>query len=184
MTDEIITEMFLRRSEDAIAEAERKYGRYLYAVAAGILKNGEDAKETVNEVLLKAWRAIPPERPCDLRAYLASLARRTALNRLEAESAAKRGGGVLREALDELSECVGGNCDDFTEEIFLKNTLNSFVRSLPDEARRFFIRRYWHMDTVAEIAKRYSCGESRVKSSLSRTREKLKRRLKKEGYSI
>lgn len=109
MTDEIITEMFLRRSEDAIAEAERKYGRYLYAVAAGILKNGEDAKETVNEVLLKAWRAIPPERPRDLRAYLASLARRTALNRLEAESAAKRGGGVLREALDAYTELLSAH---------------------------------------------------------------------------
>ena len=51
-------------------------------------------------------------------------------------------------------------------------------------ARNVFLRRYYFFDSVAEIAKRFSFTESKVKNLLFRTRNKLKDYLTKEGISI
>lgn len=40
------------------------------------------------------------------------------------------------------------------------------------------------MDSVKEIAERYAVGESRVKTSLFRTRRRLREYLEKEGISV
>ena len=47
-----------------------------------------------------------------------------------------------------------------------------------------FLRRYWYLDTVAQIARRYGITESKVKMQLSRTREKLRLFLQKEGICV
>ena len=46
------------------------------------------------------------------------------------------------------------------------------------------MRRYWYMDSVHEIAARYGFGESRVKTSLFRTRQKLREYLEKEEIGV
>ncbi|MBS6510654.1 MAG: RNA polymerase subunit sigma-70, partial [Clostridiales bacterium] len=63
MTDEQILAAYLKRDEQAICESNAKYGSYCLAIAQRILQNQEDAKECVNDTWLRAWRAIPPERP-------------------------------------------------------------------------------------------------------------------------
>ena len=62
--------------------------------------------------------------------------------------------------------------------------LNAFLESLPKETRLIFLRRYWHVDTIAEIAARYGITESKVKMQLSRTRAKLCTYLEKEGIRV
>ena len=47
-----------------------------------------------------------------------------------------------------------------------------------------FVRRYWYMDSVKDIAKRYEISESKVKSSLLRSRQKLSAYLTEEGYVL
>ena len=53
MNDEQIVELYWARSETAIAETEKKYGRYCRYIAFRILQNDEDAKEIVNDTYLK-----------------------------------------------------------------------------------------------------------------------------------
>ena len=62
--------------------------------------------------------------------------------------------------------------------------LNAFLESLPKETRLIFLRRYWHVDTIEEIAARYGITESKVKMQLSRTRAKLCTYLEKEGIRV
>ena len=64
----------------------------------------------------------------------------------------------------------------------LADTVNAFVRSLPDTEQRVFLCRYWYMDSVESIAKQFGFSQSKVKSMLYRTREKLRARLIKEGF--
>lgn len=59
MEDREIVALFLRREETALAEAEKKYGKALYAVAQRLLRNREDSWEVVGDVLLDAWNSIP-----------------------------------------------------------------------------------------------------------------------------
>lgn len=77
MTDASIIALYLKRSEQAIAESQNAYGRYCYRVAEGILNDASDSEESVNDTWLAAWDSIPPTLPQSLRAYLGTLTRRT-----------------------------------------------------------------------------------------------------------
>ena len=186
MTDEAIVKLFWDRSEAAIHETDRAHGPYFRNLAFGILRNREDAEETVNDVYWKAWKEIPPARPLSLKAFLGRITRQLSLNRLERNQAQKRGGGQYALALEELAECIPSRTRDLdpTEESALRDTLNQFLRQLPAEPRTVFLRRYWHMQSIAEIAQALGMSQSKVKSMLLRTRNKLRRRLTEEGYIL
>ena len=87
-------------------------------------------------------------------------------------------------AIDELEECVSGNdsVEDEAERRELQEKLNVFLKELPKAERQVFMRRYWYMDSNKDIAKRFSCSETRIRSMLYRTRKKLRKMLEKEGY--
>ena len=186
MTDERIVALFWERSENAIEETSRAYGHYFHHIAFGILCNSEDAKEIVNDTYLKAWNTIPPQRPNHLKAFLGRITRQLSINRLEHNTAQKRAGNQYWIALEELNGCVPNQDtgEDLADLIALRDSLNQFLHSLPLEARRVFIRRYWHMHSIGEIAADFSMSESKVKSLLMRTRKKLKQHLTEGGFSV
>ena len=93
------------------------------------------------------------------------------------------GGGETAVVLDEISECVAADASverDY-EAKELAAEINSFLRTLSADDRVIFNARYWLMLPSAEIARRLSCGESRVNTSLYRSRRKLHQYLKQEG---
>lgn len=186
MTDEMIVELYWQRDERAIKETELAYGGYIRYVAYAILRDESDADEITNDTYLKAWNSIPPQRPKPLKAFLGRIARQLSLNRAEYNTAAKRGGAQYPLALDELLECVADpdTTPDSADLIALRDVINAFLRTLPTDARRMFIRRYWYMDSIQEIALAFAVGESRVKSTLARARAKLRKKLEKEGFEV
>ena len=66
----------------------------------------------------------------------------------------------------------------------LGKLLDLFLESLPKDSRLIFLRRYWYVDSVPEIAARYGMAESKVKMQLSRTKEKLRLFLEQEGIYV
>lgn len=185
MTDDRIIGLYLERSENAITETQRQYGRYFTSIAYGIVRNESDAEEIVNDVYLQAWNTIPPEHPDSLRAFLSRMTRQLAIKKLEHNTAKKRGAGQYTSVIDELAECLSGDSgDEIPDMIALREALNCFLRILPSDARGVFIRRYWHMQSIEEIAISRSMSESRVKSMLFRARKKLKAYLMEEGFSV
>ena len=185
MEDKQIVELYWERSETAIAETEKKYGRYCHYIAYQILYNDEDAKQVVNDTYLKTWDTIPPQRPDTLKSYVGMISRQLALNIYEKQHTQKRGGQVTL-VLDELSECIPDNAPDadIEDSVALSDALNRFIRSLPQRTRNIFVRRYFYMSTAAEIAKDFSLKESNVTMHLLRTRKKLAQFLKKEGFDL
>ena len=185
MEDKQIVDLFWARSEAAISETEKKYGRYCHYIAYEILGNNEDAKEVVNDTYLKLWNTIPPRRPEPLKPYVGTLSRQLALDAYKAQTAQKRGGRVTL-VLDELSECIPDtdSGEDIGESVALSDALTRFIRSLPPKTRNIFVRRYFYMSSVAEIAKDFSMKESNVTMHLLRTRKKLELFLKKEGFDL
>lgn len=184
MLDEQIVALYWSRSEQAIAETGEKYGGYLNRIAYGVLRDTLDAQECVNDTYHSAWNAMPPSKPDRLSAFLGKITRRLSIDRLRRQTAEKRGGGELPLALDELSGCVSG-VDTAEDEILrqeLSSLLDAFLSSLPDTERRVFLRRYWYLDSIAEIAERFGFTQSKTASMLHRTRRKLREALWKEGY--
>ena len=183
MDDTQIVELYWARKESAIEETETKYGPYCYSIAQNILQNPDDAKESVNDTWLDAWNSMPPHRPSVLSTFLGKLTRRISIDKWRRTNAKKRGDGQLPLVLAELEDCIsdGKSIEEETERKLLVEVITAFVKSLPETEQKVFLCRYWYMDSVNSIATRFRFSESKVKSMLSRTREKLRARLEKEG---
>ncbi len=185
MQDKEIVGLYLERNEKAIKETERKYGAYCMSIARNILYSLQDSQECVSDTYLRMWNSIPPHRPQNLRAFVAKITRRLALNMYEKSSAKKRGKGTVQLVLDELSECISdGKGGDITQDFVITETVNAFLAGLSEQNRNIFVRRYWYMSSVKEISGEYGMGESKVKMRLMRMREELKDALEKEGIII
>jgi RNA polymerase sigma-70 factor (ECF subfamily) len=152
-----------------------------------ILENHEDAEECVNDTYAHAWNAIPPARPNKLSAFLGRIARNLALHVWEKRQAEKRGGGRFDAVLSELEEALsdgGSSVEQQLEAAAAADVVNSFLSAQPDENRRLFVRRYWHTDSLEEIAADLGMSVSKAKSALFRMRKNLKTHLKSEGIIV
>ena len=185
MDDQRIIELYFERNEQAIEETQKKYGAYCHTVASAILTDMRDAEECVNDTYLHAWNAIPPTRPNIFSAFLAKITRNLALTRYRANHRQKQGGGSIPLALEELQNVLpdptGGNLAD---DVHLRDTLNAFLRGLPATSRDLFLRRYWFLHSISQIAAETGMKESRVKMILLRTRERLREHLLREGIEL
>ncbi len=180
MTDSQIIDLYWQRSETAISETHAAYGPYCPTLAFRILFNREDAEEVVTDTYLKLWGIIPPQRPDPLRGILGRITRQLSINRLEHDTAKKRGGEYPL-ILGELETCAGNSPADPTEQLALKEALETFLKALPPVSRRIFLLRYWHFYSLEEIGTALDLGQSRVKMQLLRTRQKLRGYLQQEG---
>ncbi|MGM9662750.1 MAG: RNA polymerase sigma factor [Oscillospiraceae bacterium] len=180
--DQRIIDLFFQRAEEAITRTQAKYGAFCRGVARRLLADPRDAEECVSDVYLRLWNAIPPERPRSLQAYLARVTRNLALDRCSYNAAAQRS-SALTEAFEELEPwLVTGQGDPAaeTDARELREVLNRFLRRQTPEARTYFLRRYWYGESIREIAEDCHVSESKVKTSLFRTRERLRQELVKE----
>ena len=184
MDDQAIIGLYFDRSETAIAETAQKYGSYCFSIAFNILSDREDSEESVNDTYMAAWNNIPPRVPTVLATFLGRLTRNISLNRWRTRQAYKRGGGELPLALEELEGCISGGetPEEQLEKKELLRALNRFLAGLPETERKIFVCRYWYLDPISDTAARLGWTESRVKSQLHRTRNKLRRHLEKEGF--
>lgn len=185
MEDNEIIGLYFARSEQAIEETASKYGPYCHTIAYHILESNEDSKECVNDTYLHVWNVIPPQKPNSFRAFLGRITRNLALGKYRAKHAQKRGGGNVELALEELREAA--SCllpEDAIYEDELVQLIDAFLEGLTPQARVFFVRRYWYLSSVKEIAADYRVSVSKVKMSLLRSRNTLKTRLEREGVSV
>ena len=184
MDDELIVQLYWDRSENAIAETDRKYGAYCNSIAYGILQNKEDAEESVSDTYMDAWNSMPPHHPSILATFLGKITRRISIDRWRSKTRLKRGGGEIDLALEELEQCIAGgqSPEQEIEQKKLAQAINDFLDELPVQERRVFLARYWYMDSIREIAAHFKFSQSKVLSMLFRTRNKLRQHLEKEGY--
>lgn len=184
MDDPKIIDLLFARSEDGIRHIDDTYGRRLFVLADNIVNNDEDAEESVSDTYMKAWDTIPPRRPVHLFAYLAKICRNFALKKLDWKAAAKRN-AVVVSLTQEMESCIPDEVRNReVESRELGRLLDAFLRTLSDENQMIFIRRYWYVDTIAEIAVRYGISESAVQMRLVRTKNKLAQYLAKEGIKV
>ena len=186
MDDNMIIDLYWARSESAISETSSRYGGYCTKIAMNILQNKEDSEECVNDTYLNVWNAIPPQRPARFSAFLGRITRNLSLNKYKAQNAQKRGGSQVALLLGELEDCIPSrsSVEAEVEAGYTAKIINGFLAAASLESRILFVRRYWYADSIEAIAKQFSMSESKVKSSLFRTRGKLREHLEKEGVEI
>lgn len=186
MKDTELIDLYFDRNEQAIVNTQEKYGKYCYSIAFNILYDREDTEECINDTWLRAWNAIPPQKPGKLQLFLGAITRNLAFDRYKSKRAQKRGGGNIEVALDELAECLPSEdtIEDLTIAAELEQTIHKFLKSLPARDCNVFLRRYWYVEDYQSIADRYHMNLNTVKTILFRTRGKLKAHLEQEGIVI
>ena len=147
--------------------------------------NTEDAEECVNDAYLALWNRIPPERPDPLASYLVRIVRNLSVKKYHSNTAAKRN-SHYDVALSELEESIpsGGSVEEEIEARETAGIIDGFLASLDEPGRILFVRRYYHGDSIEELAKLFSTTKHNVSVRLSRIRKKLKKILVREGVSL
>ena len=191
MEDTQIIELFWKKDEVALKEVDKKYNHFCFGIAWKILTNKEDSEECVNDTWLKAWNCIPPTKPAILSTFLGRITRNFAIDNLRKKYAAKRLDLHMDNSISEITQEVevlnrqAVYClDEQMEEKELIRSINNFLSRLSRKDRDIFMRRYWHMDSISDIANRHKESQSSIKSNLFRTRKKLRKILEKEGYYV
>jgi RNA polymerase sigma-70 factor (ECF subfamily) len=187
LKDTEILDLYFARDEQAIAQTQSKYGTYCFSIAFHILHDQEDSDECVNDTWMRAWNSIPPNRPDHLNIFLGTITRNLSFDRYKKKKAMKRGSGDTFVQLDELEECIpdaNSSTEAAVEAAELQTMINDFLKTLPEKECNVFLRRYWYSEEYADIAKRYGMNLNSVKTSLFRTRGKLKAFLEKQGITV
>ena len=185
MEDSGIIALYWQRDQRAISETDSKYGLFCRSLAQRILSSREDAEECVNDTWHRAWNTMPPERPRSLRAYLARIARNLSIDRWR-KSRAKKRNIELEVMLSELEDCAAGgvSAEAAAENREITEGIERWLRSLPQEERRFLLGRYWYGKRVDELAAAAGCTPNRMAQRLRRLREGLRQSLEEEGISV
>ncbi|MBP5311292.1 MAG: helix-turn-helix transcriptional regulator [Clostridia bacterium] len=90
------------------------------------------------------------------------------------------------EAGNELSECVPGEegeddgGDDVTVTL-LARKISEFLRTLPEEDRKIFMRRYYYYDDPETISRNFKISIDEIRVKLTEIRLRLRNYFEKEG---
>lgn len=181
MDDNKIIELYNCRSEDALIETEKKYGKLVTFIISKLIRNQLDIEECANDTYLGVWFTIPPKTPDNLKAYILKIARNQALKKYEYLHAAKRD---IDKCLpyEELSNCLTQESVNGWEDNELKDIIDDFLASLSKSQRQVFMLRYWYFMPVNEISKCCNMSKSKAETILFRARNKLREYLGERGY--
>lgn len=181
MTDTEIIDLFLARSQEAIPSLQRQYGSYCSAIAHRILRDKRDAEECLNDCWLSVWTAIPPTRPVHLKGWLGAIVRNRALAIAQEQD---RYSPAVEDISLELSSFLPSFDDAFNDAVAkeLGSAISAFLWTQKSSYRIAFLRRYWYLDSLEEVAARMGWSTSKTKSVLFRIRNKLWDHLLKEGF--
>ncbi len=185
MEDREIVELYWQRSDRAVQESEKKYGPWCRTIARNIVADPRDAEECVSDTWLRAWNAMPPQRPKLLRPWLGKVVRNLAINRWEKNRAQKRYAGVEL-LLDELSEAIPSpqTVERTLEARELGELISAWLRDLPAQDRKLFLRRYWNGEALKDLAGPLGESQEQLAQRTFRLRRALKTELERNGVSL
>lgn len=186
MLDNQIIDLYLARDESAIAETARRHGAGLRQISQNIVGDASSAEECENDTYLQAWNSIPPQEPrAHFFGYLAQIIRRLSIDLCRHRCRLKRSAHIVA-LTAELEKCIPAPDDTpcRMEASELAKIISDFIADLPRQQRLIFLRRYWYLDSIADISLRFSISQSKVKTSLWRTRNALREHLEEEGYTL
>lgn len=185
MEDAQIIELFFARSEDAISELDKKYGKLCHKLADNILASAQDAEECVNDAYLSTWHAIPPQRPESLPAFVGTLVRRCSITRYRANTAMKRNShyDMCMEELETFLASPQQAMEEHYAARELAAAIERFLDTQSKENRVLFMRRYWYADSFAEIGKLLGITEGNARAFFRR-HERDRREIRRRGPDL
>lgn len=185
MEDEKIIELLFARDEMGLKYTEEKYDPLYRSVLRQALTDQLDIDECANDVLLTIWNTIPPNSPIHFPSYICRIARRIGINRFKFNTRKKRN-NQCDIALSELEYCIPAKetAESRQQTKELHKVMNTFLQELDPQTRVLFIRRYFFLESIKDMAKRYEVSPNFISVRLHRARNVLRDLLEKEGVVL
>lgn len=175
--DEEIVALLWKRDEKALEAFAARYRTLCLNMAHNMLGERESAEECLNDLYLRLWQSIPPERPQSLKAYALRILRNLALHRIERARAQKRSAVIV-----ELDGCAETLADRENGEITA--LIHDWLGTLTERDAMIFVRRYFYSESVVGIAGRLGVKENQISKILHRLRKSLRAYLEKGGVTV
>lgn len=91
----------------------------------------------------------------------------------------------LQVYLSELQDCIPGSLDvEASADDSVNRAIQAFLSKQDLTARALFIQRYFYMESITVLSKKFGLKESNISTKLNRIRLKLKKYLEKEGVML
>ena len=183
--DTYLTELFFERSDCAVREADKRYHNLIFSVILTILGVREDAEECLNDVYMKIWNSIPPNRPISFRAYAVKIARNTAISIMREKKAKKRVPDGVIESFDNLGDGICKKIDNDAEASReIREIINAYLASVDERKMYIFMSRYYFSKPIKEIARTLKCSQSTIDKEIKKIKAELRERLEEGGVSV
>ena len=179
MYEQEIIELISNRDEQGLTELLRHYGPLMRYIIAPILRDPQDQEDCLSEIAMRVWDKISlfDQQRGSWHAWLTSLARNAALNR------ARQIKPIL--STDDIPENTASP-EPTPEEIILRQerqaAINRALRQLSQKERSLFYRKYYYLQSTAQIASELGMTERAVEGKLYRLKKQLRKVLGGEGY--
>ena len=179
MQEQEIIKLLQARDEQGAEELLKHYGPLMRYIISPILRDLQDREECLSDVVMRVWNKIDQFDPNrgSWSAWLTALTRNAALDRARQNKRA--------EPVDELSRETPSQEPTPEEEVLRQErraAVNRTLERLPSRERLLFYRKYYYLQSNAQIASELGMTERAVEGRLYRLRKQLRKKLGGEGY--
>ena len=179
MNEQEIICLISERDEQGMTELLKHYGPLMKYVIAPILSNPQDREDCLQEIVMRIWEKIAQFDPArgSWNAWVTSIARNAALNRVRQQKAA------LRE--EDALEGVASEEPTPEEHVLIRERQEAILKALQQlsaKERAMFYRKYYYLQPTAQIASEMGMSDRAVEGKLYRIKKRLRKLLGGEGY--
>ncbi|MBR2894365.1 MAG: sigma-70 family RNA polymerase sigma factor [Oscillospiraceae bacterium] len=177
MNEQEIIELILAKDDRGMDALLRHYGPLMRYIISPILSNAEDREECLSEAAMRVWEKITQydDTRGSFHAWLTAIARNTALNRQRRTTSVD----------SEIPESTPAPEPTPEEQVLREERQNAVKRALgqlSQTERNLFYRKYYYLQSTAQIASELGMTERAVEGKLYRLKKRIRKMLGGEGY--
>lgn len=169
--DEKLVELLSKKNEQAIDEIKKQYDPKINYIVKKIVTNPSDAEECISDVYMKIWDnsdSFKREKG-KFSTWICIIARNTALNYIKRKDT----------SFTELDKCglTTASAEDEAERKNKAEKIMKTINLLSNEEKDLFYRKYYYLQSIAQISAEKGCTQRAIDGKLYRLRKKLQKKL-------
>lgn len=179
VTEREIVRLLMQRDEKGLGELLIHYGPLMRYIIAPVLPNAQDREDCLSEVVMQVWKKIDTfdARRGSWNAWLTAVTRNHALNFQRAMS--------VHVSVEELPPELPSSEPGPEEQVFQqeqRELLRLALQKLSPKEKTLFYRKYYYMQSTAQIASEMGMTERAAEGRLYRIKRRLRKLIEGEGY--